>query len=103
MIMKLYVIVHRAKEGGYWAEVPALPGCFTQAETMEELRENIIDALTGMMELSENEIKKFKCYKIIEADLEINFREGVCPVSKKERLAGKTDKRKPFHNGKSGK
>ena len=30
--MKLKVIVHEAEEGGYWAEVPAIPGCATQGE-----------------------------------------------------------------------
>jgi predicted RNase H-like HicB family nuclease len=38
---KLRVVVHQADEGGYWAEVPALPGCFTQAETLAELRANV--------------------------------------------------------------
>ena len=33
--MKIQAIIHEAEEGGYWAEVPALPGCFTQAETLE--------------------------------------------------------------------
>jgi predicted RNase H-like HicB family nuclease len=28
--MKLKVIVHEAEEGGYWAEVPAIPGCVTR-------------------------------------------------------------------------
>jgi hypothetical protein len=35
--MKLKVVVHEAEEGGYWAEVPAIPGCATQGETFEEL------------------------------------------------------------------
>ena len=26
--MKYKVVIHEAEEGGYWAEVPALPGCF---------------------------------------------------------------------------
>jgi predicted RNase H-like HicB family nuclease len=34
-------IVHNAEEGGFWAEVPALPGCLTQGETREEIRENL--------------------------------------------------------------
>ncbi len=38
-------VVHRAEEGGYWAEVPALPGCFTEAETLQELRRNLRDAI----------------------------------------------------------
>ena len=31
------VVVHKAEEGGYWAEVPALPGCLTQGETLDEV------------------------------------------------------------------
>ena len=32
--MKLKAIVHEAEEGGFWAEVPAIPGCALQGETM---------------------------------------------------------------------
>lgn len=39
--MKLKVVVHPAEEGGYWAEVPAIPGCATQGETIEELFDNL--------------------------------------------------------------
>jgi len=39
--MKLKVVVHEAEEGGYWAEVPSLPGCTTQGETFEELLANL--------------------------------------------------------------
>jgi predicted RNase H-like HicB family nuclease len=35
--MKIKVIVHEAEEGGFWAEVPAIPGCASQGETMDEL------------------------------------------------------------------
>jgi predicted RNase H-like HicB family nuclease len=45
--MKLKVIVHTAEEGGFWAEVPALPGCVTQAETMDELIANVHEAVEG--------------------------------------------------------
>ena len=47
--MKISVIVHRAEEGGYWAEVPSIPGCATQAETMEELRANLREAIEGCL------------------------------------------------------
>jgi predicted RNase H-like HicB family nuclease len=43
--MKLKVIIHEAEEGGFWAEVPALPGCFSQGETMEEMLGNIREAI----------------------------------------------------------
>ena len=33
-VMTIKAVVHKAEEGGYWAEVPALPGCVTQGETM---------------------------------------------------------------------
>ena len=47
--MKLKVVVHPAEEGGYWAEVPAIPGCATQGETIEELFENLHDAIEGCL------------------------------------------------------
>jgi predicted RNase H-like HicB family nuclease len=47
--MKLKVIIHAAEEGGFWAEVPALPGCVTQAETMDELIPNIYEAVEGCL------------------------------------------------------
>ena len=48
--MKLKVIVHEAEEGGYWAEVPALPGCATQGDTIEELIRNLQEAVEGWLE-----------------------------------------------------
>jgi predicted RNase H-like HicB family nuclease len=47
--MKLKVVVHVAEEGGYWAEVPAIPGCATQGETFEELLKNLYEAVEGCL------------------------------------------------------
>ncbi len=47
--MKLRAVVHEAAEGGYWAEVPAIPGCATQGETLEELEENLREAIEGCL------------------------------------------------------
>jgi predicted RNase H-like HicB family nuclease len=47
--MKIKVIVHEAEEGGYWAEVPAIPGCASQGETLEELLKNIEEAIEGCL------------------------------------------------------
>lgn len=47
--MKIKVIVHEAEEGGYWAEVPSIPGCATQGETFEELLQNIYEAVEGCL------------------------------------------------------
>ena len=51
--MKLKVIVHEAEEGGYWAEVPSIPGCTTQGETFHELLSNICEAVEGCLYESE--------------------------------------------------
>ena len=47
--MKIKVIVHPAEEGGFWAEVPAIPGCATQGETFEELLQNLYEAVEGCL------------------------------------------------------
>ncbi|HEX8148007.1 MAG TPA: type II toxin-antitoxin system HicB family antitoxin [Pyrinomonadaceae bacterium] len=47
--MKIKVVVHEAEEGGYWAEVPAIPGCATQGETFEELLRNLYEAVEGCL------------------------------------------------------
>ncbi len=49
--MKLKVHVHKAEEGGYWAEVPAIPGCATQGDTFEELLQNIQEAVEGCLQV----------------------------------------------------
>ncbi|HLX45679.1 MAG TPA: type II toxin-antitoxin system HicB family antitoxin [Bryobacteraceae bacterium] len=47
--MKIQAIVHRAQEGGFWAEVPSIPGCATQGETMDDLRSNLREAIEGCL------------------------------------------------------
>ena len=54
--MKLKVIIHKAEEGGYWAEVPALPGCVSQGESYDETLSNIQEAMEGWL-LSQNDIQ----------------------------------------------
>ncbi len=50
--MKIKAIIHEAEEGGYWAEVPSLPGCATQGETLEEIRKNIREAIEGYLSVN---------------------------------------------------
>jgi predicted RNase H-like HicB family nuclease len=50
--MTIRAIIHKADEGGFWAEVPALPGCATQGETIEELRTNLLEAIEAWLETS---------------------------------------------------
>jgi len=44
--MKVKAIIHKAEEGGYWAEVPIFQGCYTQGETMEEVLENLKEVIS---------------------------------------------------------
>ena len=55
--MKLKVVVHEAEEGGYWAEVPAIPGCATQGETFEELSQNLYEAIEGCLSVDVSNIE----------------------------------------------
>ncbi|MDX9976027.1 MAG: type II toxin-antitoxin system HicB family antitoxin [FCB group bacterium] len=47
--MKLKIVIHEAEEGGFWAEVPAIPGCATQGDTFEELVNNLYEAVEGCL------------------------------------------------------
>jgi len=51
--MNIRAIIHEAEEGGFWAEVPALPGCVTQGETMDEIRRNIREAVELWLEVAD--------------------------------------------------
>ncbi len=56
--MEYTVLVYKAEEGGYWAEVPALPGCYSQGETVEETMKNVKEAVEAhIMALKEEEEK----------------------------------------------
>ena len=50
--MKIKIVVHEAEEGGFWAEVPAIPGCASQGDTMDELLRNIQEAIEGCLSVS---------------------------------------------------
>ncbi|MEG4502529.1 type II toxin-antitoxin system HicB family antitoxin [Microcoleus sp. F6_B4] len=47
--MKIKIIIHEAEEGGFWAEVPAIPGWATEGETFEELLQNLYEAIEGCL------------------------------------------------------
>ena len=50
--MTLKAIIHKAEEGGFWAEVPSLPGCLTQGETLPELKANLREAIELWLSVS---------------------------------------------------
>ena len=47
--MKIKIVVHEAEEGGYWAEVPAIPGCATEGDSVDELISNLREAIEGCL------------------------------------------------------
>jgi predicted RNase H-like HicB family nuclease len=57
-VQKYAVVIHEDPEGGYWGEVPALPGCYSQGESIDELMENIREAITGVLEVMKEQGQK---------------------------------------------
>ncbi|MEI8188334.1 MAG: type II toxin-antitoxin system HicB family antitoxin [candidate division NC10 bacterium] len=45
------VVVHPAEEGGYWVDVPALPGCYSQGETVKDAVKSIREAIEAHLEV----------------------------------------------------
>ncbi len=64
--MKLKVVIHPAEEGGFWAEVPAIPGCATQGDTFEELLQNIYEAVEGCLSVDEADLQLDSDAQIVE-------------------------------------
>ncbi len=64
--MKLKIVVHEAEEGGYWAEVPSIPGCVTQGESFDELLSNIHEAIEGCLSVDIEEVSLSGKSKIME-------------------------------------
>jgi predicted RNase H-like HicB family nuclease len=67
--MKLKVVVHEAEEGGFWAEVPAIPGCATQGDTLDELITNLREAIEGCLSVDVEPAKKTARDKVLEIAL----------------------------------
>jgi predicted RNase H-like HicB family nuclease len=67
--MKIRAIVHKAEEGGFWAEVPCIPGCATQGETMEELRVNLREAIKACLSVPVDEPSVLRDDQVIELAL----------------------------------
>jgi len=64
--VKVKVVVHEAEEGGYWAEVPAIPGCATQGETFEELLKNLYEAVEGCLSVDVQPPKSTNKDRVLE-------------------------------------
>ena len=63
--MNYKIVIHQEPQGGFWAEVPALPGCVSQGDTVRELKANIREAIEGYLDVMQEE------GRIPEPDVEI--------------------------------
>jgi predicted RNase H-like HicB family nuclease len=64
--VKIKVVVYEAEEGGFWAEVPVIPGCATQGEAMDELLRNLHEAIEGCLSVDVAEPKAGDNGRILE-------------------------------------
>jgi predicted RNase H-like HicB family nuclease len=64
--LKIKVVVHEAEEGGFWAEVPAIPGCATQGDTLDELLTNVHEAVEGCLSVEVKEPKRTDRDQVLE-------------------------------------
>ena len=64
--MKLKVIIHPAEEGGFWAEVPAIQGCATQGESLEELLANLYEAVEACLAVDLEQVEISENDKVLE-------------------------------------
>lgn len=64
--MKLKVVIHEAEEGGFWAEVPSIPGCATEGDTFEELLQNLYEAIEGCLSVDINDVHVSERDRVLE-------------------------------------
>lgn len=71
--MKVKVIVLPEKEGGYSVAIPALPGCVSEGETLEEALANVREAAEGMLEVmnDRNPFEPMDVSKAIVREIEL--------------------------------
>ncbi len=54
--MKFKVVLEPSNEGGYTVYVPALPGCISEGDTLEEALANIREAIELYLEPEDKDV-----------------------------------------------
>jgi predicted RNase H-like HicB family nuclease len=67
--MKRLAILHPAEEGGYWAEIPSLPGCVSEGDTFEEAVENIREAALAWIDVATDHARSQTEARLVEVDV----------------------------------
>jgi predicted RNase H-like HicB family nuclease len=68
-LMKLKAVIHPAEEGGFWAEIPALPGCVSEGDTLDETLANIRDAAEGWLEVAAERVQADASAQVVEVEV----------------------------------
>jgi predicted RNase H-like HicB family nuclease len=69
LAVKIKVVVHAAEEGGFWAEIPALPGCVTQGETVDETLANVREAAEAWLDVAQEKYAPNSRDQLVEIEL----------------------------------
>lgn len=64
--MELKIVLEEQEEGGYTVYVPALPGCISEGDTLEEAVKNIREAIELYLD---TEIKNANNGKIMDIEV----------------------------------
>jgi predicted RNase H-like HicB family nuclease len=65
--MKFNVVIEKDEDGFYVATVPSLPGCHTQAKSLDELTERIKEAIEVYLEVEKDiDVREFIGVQVIE-------------------------------------
>ncbi|HXX33666.1 MAG TPA: type II toxin-antitoxin system HicB family antitoxin [Thermodesulfobacteriota bacterium] len=63
--MKIHVVIEKDEAGYFVAEVPALPGCFSQGKTRKQAIANVKEAIEGWLEVMEAK-QSFDSTRLVE-------------------------------------
>ena len=67
------IVIEQDEDGYYIANVPELPGCHTQAKSLDKLNERIIEAIELYLEVDKEQINrniKFIGFQKVEVSFE---------------------------------
>ena len=67
--MKIHVVLHPAEEGGYWVEVPALPGCVSEGDTYDDALANIREVAEGWFAVADETVFENTDGQLVEIEL----------------------------------
>ena len=95
--MKLNVVIHQADEGGYWAEVPPVPGCAIQGDSIEKLLKNVHKAVRGACPSMSKTFRSRKPTGSSRSRCEGHQRKTDLPTSRTSRMAVEEDQRQPSY------